>query len=97
VHRCGRVQDACQMRLPTDAVYLQIYPRAHDLVPAVDAPYQPAGAIEASRSAKRMHKGCCRCEVVLYRSTLLLRWTLAQLMDDMRDLGDCKRVSASRS
>lgn len=89
-----RVREA---ELLTNAFNFHFYPRAQDLVPAIDAPYQPAGAIEASCSAERVREGCCRCEVMLYGSALLLWSALTQLVDDVRDLGDYERLSVPRS
>lgn len=47
----------------TDAVHAELNLRTHDLVPAIDAPYQPPAALEAARAAEWMREGGRRREV----------------------------------
>ena len=54
----------------TNALDLQLDMRAHDLVPAVDAPDQPAAAFEAACAAERVREGGRGREVGFYRLAL---------------------------
>ncbi len=54
----------------TDTLDLELDARAQDLVPAVDAPDQPAAAVEAAGAAERVREGCVGREVAFYRLAL---------------------------
>ena len=49
----------------TNAINRDLYPRAHDLVPAVYTPDQPSRTLEAAGSAERMREARVGREVFL--------------------------------
>lgn len=58
----GDVEDQI-LGVVCDAVHAELNLRTHDLVPAIDAPYQPPAALEAARAAEWMREGGRRREV----------------------------------
>lgn len=70
----------------TDAVDLELDARAHDLIPPVDAPYQPPAPLERPRAAERMREGGRRGEVLFQRRALEGGRGLGQEVDDAGDL-----------
>ena len=54
-----------EMESCTNAIHTNLNLRAHDLVPAVYAPYQPPATLEAAGAAERVSKGGRGCEVLL--------------------------------
>lgn len=73
----------------TDPLNRNLDPRAQDLVPAVDAPDEPAAPLEAARAAERVRERGRGGEVRLERLALRRRRGLRQQVDDLRDLGFC--------
>lgn len=71
----------------TDALDLELDPWAHDLVPPVDAPDQPAAAVEAARAAERVREGCGGREVGFYRLPLEGWGRLRESVDYGGDFG----------
>lgn len=72
----------------TNALNIHLNPWTHDLVPAIDIPYQPSRSIKAASTTKRVRKGCCRREVLFYRRSLLFGRRLAEVVYNTRNIGD---------
>lgn len=74
-------------RINTDTLDLELNARAHDLVPAVDAPDQPAATVEAAGAAEGVREGCVGGEVGFDCLALERRWGLREAMDDGGNFG----------
>ena len=75
----------------TDAVDADFDPRAHDLVPAVDAPDQPPAALEAAGAAERVRERGRRREVLLEGLALGRGRGLREEVDHLGYLCFCAR------
>lgn len=73
--------------ISTDTLDFELDPWAHDLVPAVDAPDQPAAAVEAAGAADWMREGGCGREVGFYRLALDRGGRLREEVDYGGDFG----------
>lgn len=71
----------------TDAVDVDVDPGAQDLVPAVDAPDEPAGAVEGAGAAEGVREGGGGGEVFFYGGALDRRRGLHEGADYVRDFG----------
>lgn len=70
-----------------DAVNGDVNPRRQDLVPAVDAPDEPAATLKGAGAAERVREGGGRGEVFLDRSALDRGRGLGEEVDDVGDFG----------
>ena len=85
---CGLRRKGLRLMRLTDAVDRDVDVRTHDLVPAVDAPDQPAGAVEGAGTAEGVDEGGRGGEVPLEGCALEGGRALAEGVDYLGDFGD---------
>ena len=90
----SNVQIACcllpRKRRPTNTIHPQCTSRAHYLVPAVYAPYEPSTALEATGAAEGMREGSIGREVLFNCRSLKGGRGFGKKIDYFGDLALCK-------
>lgn len=69
----------------TNTINRNFNPRTHNLIPAINTPYQPSTSLEAAGAAERMREAGVGGEVFFYRGALRCGWRLGEEVDYVAD------------